>query len=69
MCNDNCVDLENTEEHHDHACDHKWYPCHVAVLFKLDNKFKRFPDPVYARPVVPYLEFWSDHVPGCRVLE
>jgi hypothetical protein len=34
-CNDNCVDFEKTEEHHDHACDHEWYPCHLAVMFKL----------------------------------
>jgi hypothetical protein len=38
LCNDNCVDLEKTKEHRDHACD-EWYPCHLAVMFKLyENK-------------------------------
>jgi len=35
LCNDNGVDLERTEEHHDHDYDHEWYPCHLAVLLKL----------------------------------
>ena len=35
MCNDNGVDLEKTEEHHDHTCHHEWYPWHLAVLFNM----------------------------------
>ena len=39
LCNDNGVDFERTEEHHDHDYDHEWYPCHLAVMFKLyENK-------------------------------
>ena len=30
---------------------------------------KGFRISINARPVVPYLDCWSDHVPGCRVLE